>query len=470
MKGGLLFAGVNGQSNRLYETPKNTFLPRFGFAYQMNAKTVIRGGVGLFAGFLGQRRGDVFPNGWQQTTTAGTVNNAYGAPVPKSWDTAFLTTPILEPVGNANGYQQGLGQTINFFNQNPAVSKQMRYQIGFQRELPGGFVLDAAYVGNYGYDIEIARNINALPNQYLNGDNSRTAAMDANNSFLSGAVPNPFAGLLPGTSFNNPTIARNQLLRPYPEFADIITTNNDGKSWYNSAQLSLQKRFSRGYTLGVAYTYAKWEQATEYLNAGDAEPTRMISDLDVKHRLSLSAILELPFGKGRRFLSGADGFVNALVGGWQVQGVYTYQSGFPVPFGAMNVNTSVTSGDLFYNGGDIASSDPTVAQWFNTGAFTSILNATSTAATPVNHLRTTPYRFDDVRRDSINNVDLALLKNTTLSGDIQLQLRLELINAFNEVYFPQPVSSATSTTFGQVTASNQSNYARRAQIGIKLIF
>ena len=412
----------------------------------------------------------MFPTGWAQTTTVGTVNNANGAPIPKSWDTAFLTTPILEPVGNANGRQQNLGQAIDFFNQDPQVSKQLRYQIGFQRELPGGFVVEAAYVGNYGYDIEIVRNINALPNQYLNTDNSRTAAMDANNAFLTGSVANPFAGLLPGTSFNNPTIARNQLMRPYPQFADIRTTNNDGKSWYNSAQVGLQKRFSHGYTLGISYTYSHWEQATEYLNAADAEPTRMISDLDVPHRLSVSGILELPFGKGRRFLSDADGFLNALVGGWQVQGVYTYQSGFPIPFGAYNANTAVTSGDLFYNGGDIAINDPTTARWFNTDAFTSILNATSTTATPVNHLRSLPYRFDDVRRDSINNIDLSLIKDVQFKGDVKVQLRAEFINAFNEAYFPEPVVTQTTTTFGQISASNQANYARRAQIGVKVIF
>jgi hypothetical protein len=470
VKGGVLFAGVDGQSSRLYETPKDSFLPRFGFAYQLNSKTIIRGGAGLFAGFLGQRRGDVFPNGWAQTTTVGTVNNAFGAPVPRNWDTALLTTPILEPVGNANGQQQGLGQAIDFFNQDPGVSKQLRYQIGFQRELPGGFVVEAAYVGNYGYDIEIVRNINALPNQYLNTDNSRTAAMDANNSFLTGSVANPFAGLLPGTSFNNPTIARNQLMRAYPQFGDIRTTNNDGKSWYSSVQVGLQKRFSHGYTLGLSYTYSNWETATEYLNPADAEPTRMISDLDVPHRLSVSGILELPFGKGRRFLSDADGFLNALVGGWQIQGVYTFQSGFPVPFGSYNANTGVTSGDLFYNGGDIGIDDRTTDRWFNTDAFASILNGTATNATPVNHLRTLPYRFDDVRRDSINNVDLSLIKDIQLKGDVKVQLRAEFINAFNEAYFPQPVSGQTSTTFGQVTASNQANYARRAQVGVKVVF
>ena len=469
VRGGLQFAGKDG-SSRLYETPKGTFLPRVGFAYHLNPKTVLRGGVGLFAGFLGQRRGDVYPNGWSQTTTAATTTNAFGAPIPKSWDNALLSTPILEPVGNANGAQQGLGQAIDFFNQNPAVSKQLRYQVGFQRELPGGFVVEAAYVGNYGYDIEIVQNINALPNEYLNGDNSRTPAMIANNAFLTGSVANPFAGLLPGTSFNNATIARSQLLRPYPQFGDIRTTNNDGKSWYSSAQVGVQKRFSRGYTFGLSYTYSHWMQATEYLNAADARPTKMISDLDVPHRLTLSGILELPFGKGRRFASGAEGALNAIIGGWQLQGVYTFQSGFAIPFGAVNVTSGVTSGDLFYNGGEIALGDRTVERWFNTDAFTSILSGSATDATPVNHLRTLPYRFDDVRRDSINNIDLSLIKGVDLGRDMKLELRAEFINAFNSPYFPNPVSSATSTTFGQVSASNQENYARRAQVGVKLVF
>jgi hypothetical protein len=196
----------------------------------------------------------------------------------------------------------------------------------------------------------------------------------------------------------------------------------------------------------------------------------MISDLDVPHRLSLSGILELPFGKGRRFLTDADGFLDALVGGWQIQGVYTYQSGFPIPFGSFSATGGTTTGDLFYNGGPIAIDDPSVQRGFNTDAFTSILNATSNDATPVNHLRTLPYRFDDVRRDTINNVDLALLKNVSLGGDKQLQLRAEFINAFNQPYFPNPVVNQTSTTFGQISASNQENYARRAQIGVKLVF
>ncbi len=460
VKGGLLFVGKD--TAKPYNTPKNTLLPRAGFAFKVDDKSVIRGGAGLFAGFLGERRGDVITTGYSQTTTAGTTFNANGAPIPYYWDQAFTVTPIIEPVGNAQGKQTFLGQGLTFFNPDPKVSKQLRWQIGYQRELGPGFTVEAAYVGNYGYDIEITRNINALPAKYLNTDNSRTAEMTANNAFLSASVANPFAGLLPGTSFNNATIARSQLLRPYPQFGDINTTNNDGKSWYHSGQFGVQKRFAKGYTLGVSYTRAHWMQATEYLNPTDPEPTKMISDLDVTNRISVSAILSLPFGKGRRFLSDAGGVVEGIVGGWQIQGVYTYQTGFPIAFGT----------DGFYQVGDIVLESKTTQKWFNTDAFTSILSGASTNATPVNHLRSAsfPLRFDDVRRDSINNVDLSLLKDVRLPGDMRIQLRAEFINALNSPYFPAPVANPTSATFGQVTASNQDNYARRAQLGIKFLF
>jgi len=464
IKGGLKFVGVD--DDQLYKTPKNTLLPRVGFAYQLSSNTVLRGGVGLFAGFLGERRGDVITSGYSQTTTIGTTFNANGAPIPRNWQDALLTQPILEPVGNAQGRQTFLGQGISFFNPNPAISKQLRWQIGAQHQLPGNWTVEAVYVGNYGYDIEIARNINALPSQYLNTDNSRTAAMVANNTFLSATVTNPMAGLLPGSSYNNATIARRQLMRPYPEFGDINTTNNDGKSWYSSAQFGLQKRFTKGYTFGVSYTWSHWEQATEYLNATDADPTRMISDLDVPHRLSVSAIYELPFGNGKPIGSDASGVAEAIIGGWQIQGVYTYQSGFPVAFGT----------DGFYNGtdpvngSDIALDQTSTSRWINTDVFTSILTGSSTLATPVDHLRSLLLRFPDVRRDSINNFDLSLLKSVKLPRDMRLEVRFEFINAFNEPYFPGPVTGMTTATFGQVTASNQENYARRAQVGVKFIF
>ena len=105
-----------------------------------------------------------------------------------------------------------------------------------------------------------------------------------------------------------------------------------------------------------------------------------------------------------------------------------------------------------------------------TDPFTSVLNGNATAATPVNHLRTLPLRFDEARRDAINSVDFSLIKDVPLRGAMKLQLRAEFVNGFNSPYFPGPVVNPTQSTFGQISASNQENYARRAQIGVKLIF
>ncbi|HEV8427207.1 MAG TPA: TonB-dependent receptor [Pyrinomonadaceae bacterium] len=467
VKGGLLFAGKDTGSN-LYETPKNTFLPRVGFAYQVGSKTVIRGGFGIFAGFLGQRRGDVIQPGYTRTTTAVLNQLASGAPIPYLLQNVFTNTTLLEPVGNALGRQTNLGQNISFFTQNPKTSKQARFQIGFQRELPGGFVAEAEFVANKGYNIEIIRNLNALPVKYLNADNSRTTAMNNNNTFLTTNVANPFAGLFPNT---NAQIQIQQLLRPYPHFGDVLASNNDGKSWYYAGQFSLQKRFSKGYTVQMSYTKSRWTQATEYLNQGNPFPTKMISDQDSPHRFAASAMYSLPFGKGERFGSNANWLTNAILGGWQLGGTVQLQSGFPVAFGTYNSTTTVVSGDLFYNGGAISipADQRTTAHWFNTGAFTSVLNTSSTNATPVFHLRTTPFRFKDVRRDYIKNVDLTLKKDIAIRETMKIQLRAEFLNAFNEPYFLAPITNATAANFGQVVAP-QDNYARRAQLGLKFIF
>ena len=467
VRGGLQFAGVD-TGKGLYKTPKNTFLPRLGFAYQLNSKTVIRGGFGLFAGFLGQRRGDVAQTGFSRTTTVQLTANANGAQIPNSIAN-FANTTVLEPLGNALGRQAGLGETVLFFNQNPSVSKQARYQIGVQRDFGHGFIGEAVYVGNYGYNIEIVRNINALPNQYLNTDNFRSAAQTANNAFLTTLVANPFQGLqvngisvFAGTSLNNASIQRQQLLRPFPQFGDILTTNNDGKSSYHAAQFSLNKRFSQGYTVQAGYTFSKWIQQTEYLNAGDAKPIKMISDQDTPHRFSFSGSVDLPFGKNKLLFSNADRLTNAIIGGFQIQGIYIFQIGYPIAFNS----------PIFYNGGEVAISpnSRSTGRYFNTDAFTSVLSNTATSATPVFQLRTLPFRFSNVRRDNLNNFDVSLLKNVEFNERMKLQLRFEVINALNEPYFPSPIINPTATSFGQIAASNQDNYARRVQVGIKFLF
>jgi hypothetical protein len=482
--GGLLFAGVDTGSG-LYNTPMNGFLPRVGFAYQLgeSGRTVIRGGIGLYQGFLGERRGDVVQPGYTQTTIQPLGTGPNGAPLPFLISNPF-PGGITEPSGNALGRQTALGQNITFFNQDPKVAKQLRWSIGIQHEFMGGWVFEAVYLGDRGYDIEIARNINALPNRYLNTDNSRTAAMQANTTALGGTVANPFGCTTPNAAGTGCTTAgalftgagttttRRQLLLPYPNFGTITTSNNDGNSWFQSVQLSMNKRFSSGWGLQVAYTKSKWTEALEYLNAADESPIRQVSPQDVPNRFSMSAFYELPFGKGQRFLSGVNKWANAIIGGWQIQGTYVYQTGFPLRF----------ANDAFYVGGAIAipAGGSNLTRAFNTSAFVSVVGGNPTCgafptgsancATPADHLRTLPFYFEDVRIDPINNSDLGLRKDIHLRENMKIQLRMEFINAFNHPLIPGATVSPSSGTFGQIVASNQLNYARRAQLMAKFIF
>jgi len=241
----------------------------------------------------------------------------------------------------------------------------------------------------------------------------------------------------------------------------VNTTSSEGWSWYHALQAGLQKRFAGGYTIGANYTYSRFTEATEFLNAGDPEPWEGISSQDVPHRLSVNGILELPFGRDRRFGSSVNPAINALIGGWQVQGIFTFQSGFPIG----NFPNVFFTGNL----DDIAVDDPTLARWFNTDAGFNRVSAQQ----PASNLRTFPFRIDSVRGDRTNNVDLSMIKNTSLSHGKSLQFRFEAINAFNHPQFPSPAGNSlnpTNSVFGQVVTSAQLNYARRVQMMLKFLF
>ena len=459
LRGGLTFAGVNGEPEALYEVPKNNWMPRVGGTFKLDERTVIRGGYGVFYGFLGQRRGDVITTGFSANTPL-TVSLDNGLNFIETLSNPFRDG-IIEPVGSAAGIETFLGQSITFFTPNPKSPRNQRWQIGLQRELPGRLVVDLAYVGNRGSDLPTTRNLNATPNQYLSTSPTRD---QANADYLSAAVPNPFVNLMPptaGTAFRSATISRERLLRPYPHFDAVNTTTSEGWSRYHSLQAGVQKRFSAGYTVGVNYTFSRFVEAIDFLNAGDAEPWEGISSQDVPHRLSINGIYELPFGRQRRFGRDANPLINALIGGWQVQGIFTFQSGFPIG----------NFPNVFFNGdtGDIAVDDPTLARWFNVDAGFNRVSAQQ----PVSNLRTFPLRFDSVRGDRTNNVDMSVIKNTSLTRGRSLQFRFEAINAFNHPQFPSPGGNSlnpTNNSFGQVVTSAQLNYARRIQVMLKFLF
>jgi hypothetical protein len=465
VRGGLTFPGVNGQSEGLYETPKHNFMPRLGLAFRLNDKTVVRAGYGVFFGFLGQRRGDVVQSGFSQDTnivpTVGGDGVTFLFPNGQTVFSNPFPNGIQEPVGAAQGSQTFLGQSITFFNPNPDSPYNQRWELGFQRELAGGWFAEASYVGNRGTHIEISRDLNVTPQKYLSKSLARD---DATRLYLTNPLNNPFFGLIPNIGAST-TINRENLLRPFPQFGTVTTTNNQGYSWYHSLQTRIEKRLSKGYTFQASYTYSKFMQATELLNQDDPLPTEVISDSDYPHRFAASGIYELPFGKGQKFLASTNGIVSRFVGGWQFQGIYTFQSGAPIQFG-----------NVFFNGNlrdiRLPGDQQTPERWFNTAGF-----VTASTQQPDHNVRMFPLRFGFVRYPRQNNFDLSLVKNTAITETTNVQFRAEFINAFNRVWLASPNTSPnglatapTSATFGQINSSNAANYARRVQLGLKLVF
>jgi len=458
LRGGLTFAGVEGMPRGLYVTPKRNFMPQFGMAWTVANRTVVRGGYGIFYGFLGQRRGDVLQLGFSRTT-----------PMIPSRDNgltfiATLSNPfpegILQPLGAALGRQTFVGQSISFFDEYPLMPYMQRWQLGIQQELGGGFVAEFSYVGNRGTHIEISRNINVTPQRFLSTSPVRDTARI---NYLTATIPNPLAGLMPAdavAALTSSTIARERLLRPYPHFDGVTHSRFDGYSWYHSLQVQVEKRFSKGYTLVGSYTFSKFMQATELLNADDARPTEVISDFDRPHRFAVSGIWELPFGRGRRWLTSTHPVLSRIVGGWQLNGIWSFQSGAPLSWG-----------NIIFYGPDIKSirlpaDRRTVARWFNTDADFE----RNSALQLDRNVRTFPPRFGFIRAHNVNNYDLSVLKNTRITEGKDIQFRAEFLNAFNHPLFPAPNTTPTAVAFGSIAAANQANYPRRIQLTAKFIF
>jgi hypothetical protein len=464
VKGGLVF--TNGEA--LYKTPKTNLMPRIGFAYQLTGKTVVRGGFGMFNGFLGERRGDVIQSGYTRQTTFNAFASDGTTLVAKLSDP--FPNGILEPLGSSQGGQTYVGQNISFFNQNPKTPTNYRWQLNIPREVKGGILVEMGYVGNKAVRLEITRNINGLPLKYLSTSPVRD---NATNALLTGSVANPFYGLsLPiGTpsTFTAKTISVQQLLLPYPQFQAINTTSNEGYSWYHGLQLRAERRFSHGLTVNGNYTFSKYMTAMDLLNATDPKLTRTIADQDTPHRIATSAIYMLPFGKGQPLLSQTGGLVSRLVGGWELSGIWAFQTGVPLAFGSYSTTSATNNGDYFLQDNPSkavrAVGDRTADRWFNTAPF-----VTASSAQPASHLRVNPYRFPGLRAQRQNNVDLALIKDTRINETMKLRFSAQAMNAMNHPLMQTPQMTVTSAQFGQVTASTQYNYPRRMQFELKLIF
>ena len=454
VRGGLLFAGVNGQSRTLWEPDRNNFAPRVGFSYNPLKNTVVRGGYGIFfvpTGIPAQ----VVPiqTGYSQSTTM--VSSLDGGQT----FIADLTNPfpngILTPRGNRDGLMTYVGRGITFFDSNRRAAYNQRWDLHVQQLLPGQFLLDLGYAASRATKLLISRPLSGIPTQYLSRLPYRDQPVIDR---LSAAVPNPFYPLLPGTSLAGINTSVGSTLCPYPQFACSVTTvNNQGYSWYHSMQLRVERRFANGFTYLLGYTWSKLMEATSYANALDPTPYRTISVNDRPHHISMSGIYELPFGRGRKWLATAPAPVRMSLGDWQVGAVFQAWSGQPLGFGDVPFYGDIKNIPL-------SAGQRTIDRWFNTDAGFEKSSAKQLSY----HYRTAPFYYSAVRSDNMNTWDISLLKYINLSESAKIQIRAEAFNAFNHPSFSAPNTSVTSSAFGRVTADI--NLPRIVQFGIKVVF
>ncbi|MEZ5356161.1 MAG: TonB-dependent receptor [Bryobacteraceae bacterium] len=444
VNGGLTFAG---QGTRLiYSTPALTFSPRLGVAWTLNNKTVARGGAGLYY-FTYGIGGNNAP-GFSQTTAFVPTLNGFLSPA------STLANPfpngIEQPTGSAAGLGTFLGRSVAFVNANAQSQYSGRWQMSIQRELAPNTVLEVGYMGNKAVRLPVDYAANGIPLQYLSTTGVRDQPVI---NQLTGNVANPMAGLIPGTGLNGSLVARNQLLRAFPQFTGVnAQRRNDGSSHYHAMQVRLERRFASGLQLMGNYQWGKLLERRSRLNDLDPVLEQRVAAEDRTHRLVASGTYDLPFGKGRKFAGDAHGVVNQIIGGWNINAILTLQPGGPL-----------TWGNVIYLGGDLAVDAHNPDQTFDTTRFNRINNQQLDW-----NRRTVSSRFNTARADGVNQIDFSVIKAFPIREGLNLTYRCEFFNATNTPIFSGPNLSPTNSNFGLIT--NQANQPRRIQMALRLVF
>jgi hypothetical protein len=464
--GGLQFASDSNPG--FWDADGNNFQPRAGFAYQINDKTVLRGGAGVYV--VPAVIAGVLQPGFSQSTPF-VASNDLGLSF-----VGTLANPypggVLQPVGASRGANTFLGQGAGrFLPLDVKNGQNARYLINVQRELPRQWLFEIGYAGSRGYNLTTDLDMNPLPAQYLSTSRVRD---QANIDFLAQLVPNPFAGLLPGTTINAATVARSQLLRAYPHFTGVTSNLSDGSTTYDSMQMKVEHRFVHGYQLLVGYTMSKFKEKVTRLNATDANYEERPAGADAPHRLSISGIWELPFGQGRRYGGGVNRLTDSFIGGWSIQAIGQFQSGFPIEFGNLYYNGDPTTLKASYsNNTDVPVFD-TSGFYFHDAAVQT--NGVDDPAKQRNDNRKTlgsnvryfPSRIEGVRGPTLKTWDISFVKQVRLGGSVRAQFNIELLNAFNQTYFNNANTDPGNANFGKVTSQN--NLPRDIQLAAKIVF
>ncbi len=457
LTGGLLYAGVDGLPRGVFDPDKADFGPRIGLAYNFTPKTVIRTGYALT--YIPQV-GTVYATGYSNTTPMVTTQDGI---TPK--DVLRNPFPIgqLPAIGNSQGLLTLVGNNVSFANPGDRIPRFHNWHFDIQREVAAGTVFTASYVGSRAYYLAappsdftgaINQNVNQLDPQYLSMGTALTQV-----------VPNPFFGILTSGPLAGATVARSQLLRPYPQYSGVTRIAPAyGNSHYHSVQMQLEKRMSHGLTALISYTIAKnLSDMTNPDNVYNRQAERSYASFDVPQRLSVTATWELPFGKGRRFGTNISRPLDLLAGGWMLSTFQVYQAGFPMAFTLARGTVGAGSGRPNVVGDPSSGvSGPIVNRlrnYFNTSAFAQPADFT--------YGNVSPY-IGTVRSPGMNNANLTLSKDFRLVERVRLQFRAEMFNVLNHPVFSAPNTSLGNANFGII--SSQANLNRQMEFVAKILF
>jgi hypothetical protein len=471
MPGVLNYGGVDGFPESFVNLDKNNFGPRIGFAWDpwSDGKTAIRGGYGLIYTIseIGHTGGDN-PN-----SLGFSIDTPFQGPagVPaKAFQFSQGPDVILQPRGAAGGPSAFRGFGVRYQDRNADTPYMQQWNFTIQRSLWAGWTVSGIYSGSKGTKLFGGNyNLNQLDPRYF----SEGLALQT-------TVPNPFLGQITTGPLASATVQRSRLFLPFPDYQTVQTFGaNNASSSFHSFQMFLEKRFSGGISALVSYTGSKL--ISDNLSDGGAGNAASLGDFrigaynrslekaidtdDVNRRLVASGVVEVPFGRGRKFGSDIHKVLDVIAGGWQFNTITTLQTGRPLAVRGANNFTGIGYPDLI--------ADPTLPSdqrsangWFDTTAFRNPANFV---------IGNAPRTLPRTRAPGMTDVAFSIFKTFSFLERFKLQTRWEMFNALNTVNLNNPNTSFSPNAAGVNTNANfgrifSSKDARRMQLGLRLVF
>jgi len=411
---GIIIAGKNGTPLGLVQNHYMTPAPRLGVAYDPtgSGKWAIRGGYGI--GYHRIEGNDAY----------GLVGNPPFSSIP-----TFFDPPFNNPAAGAAAPLTPL--SIGYLDPIYDIPTVQSWSFGVQRELPSNTVVSVAYVGSRGTHLEYGNNINQpLPAMGYDFD--------------------PRIACTATTPYPCTQRVSTDYVRPYQGWSSISGTVPVGHSTYNSLQVSVNRRMTNGLSYGVAYTWSKTLGISSYpQNAYNEDADYGLTSFNRANVLVFNYVYEPPIFRS------ATGVEAALLKGWEATGLVTFESGFPLTIG-LSTPTQGLANRADVVSGQTAAGPKTVAEWFNTNAFTA-----------------PPFGFygnagvNTVTGPGLNKWDMGFFKNFDIHESWKVQFRAEMFNIFNRANFNSVATTYGAGGFGQLNGAWE---PRIMQLALKLVF